>query len=311
MGWKVATRAGSAIVGIDATDALWVNAFDARLLLSADGRANRTALVHHWSPMQDSLEARLGAIDLEAVFRKLETDGVFCIEAAVSESELGQLREAVRGLLRDRGQRAFSLIQVWKTVPAFARMADTPAFFGLLRSLALRACNKQSVATSEVYSVLRVITGPKADRERPLLFHYDATVVTALVPIFIPAGEPSEVGDFVCFPNLRRVRKSVVSNFFEKALMQNPIARLLFARKVKQAKVVRLLPGNIYLFWGYRTYHANFSCSENALRATLLFHFGDPHLGSTITRSILAIRRWRVQRSIKAGLIDASNSPGR
>ena len=47
-------------------------------------------------------------------------------------------------------------------------------------------------------------------------------------------------------------------------------------------------PGNVYLFWGYRSLHANLPVDSLYTRATLLYHFGDVHpksLGNKIIKS--------------------------
>ena len=36
------------------------------------------------------------------------------------------------------------------------------------------------------------------------------------------------------------------------------------------AKTLRIVPGNVYLFWGYQTLHANEPCLPTSLRATAL-----------------------------------------
>jgi hypothetical protein len=43
--------------------------------------------------------------------------------------------------------------------------------------------------------------------------------------------------------------------------------------------VVKLEPGNAYLFWGYRAFHATLPCAPGALRATLMLHYGELHSG--------------------------------
>src|SRR5690606_37384026 len=92
-------------------------------------------------------------------------------------------------------------------------------------------------------------------------YHYDATVITGLMPLFIPDGEPGTAGDLIVFPNLRRIRKWVLVNLFEKVLLQNKLASLILrkesVRRLMGGKRVRLKPGNLYLFWGYRTLHGN------------------------------------------------------
>jgi hypothetical protein len=45
-----------------------------------------------------------------------------------------------------------------------------------------------------------------------------------------------------------------------------------------------MVPGNLYLFWGYRSVHANQACDPDKIRATALFHFGDPRTNSRLRR---------------------------
>ena len=51
-----------------------------------------------------------------------------------------------------------------------------------------------------------------------------------------------------------------------------------------------LKPGNLYLFWGYRTYHSNFPVASEAVRATMLLHHGDPHPNSVIMKINTALQ---------------------
>lgn len=43
-----------------------------------------------------------------------------------------------------------------------------------------------------------------------------------------------------------------------------------------------MVPGKLYLFWGYRSIHTNEPCDPDAIGATALFHFADPHSNSTL-----------------------------
>jgi hypothetical protein len=45
-------------------------------------------------------------------------------------------------------------------------------------------------------------------------------------------------------------------------------------------------PGNLYLFWGYRSIHTNEPCDPDKIRATALFHYVDPHIGSRLKRAL-------------------------
>lgn len=127
-------------------------------------------------------------------------------------------------------------------------------------------------------------------------------MVTALVPIEIPQrGAPSERGDLLLFANLRSMRSSVLFNVVEKALVQNAFSRKLIrtaiALRLLKPQRLQLVPGNLYLFWGYRSLHANESCNPDYRRATAIFHYGDPHAGSLLTSLILAFNQHRARRA--------------
>jgi hypothetical protein len=68
----------------------------------------------------------------------------------------------------------------------------------------------------------------------------------------------------------------------DKILLDNPISQWLL-RYVSMQKI-SMVPGNLYLFWGYRSIHANEACDLDKLRATALFHFGDPHINSKLRK---------------------------
>ncbi|QHM71541.1 hypothetical protein C7M51_01831 [Mixta intestinalis] len=141
--------------------------------------------------------------------------------------------------------------------------------------------------------MLRCVQGESGKRKSNA-FHYDASVITMLLPIEIPQQGTAR-GDLVLFPNLRRFRSSVLFNVLEKMLMQNGLSRRLLTWAIKQRLVkpmtLHLQPGNLYFFYGYRSFHANGACDPAFRRATALFHFGDPHYGSLLTRSIVKVNR--------------------
>ncbi|MDC6673843.1 hypothetical protein OEZ80_26100, partial [Leclercia adecarboxylata] len=136
--------------------------------------------------------------------------------------------------------------------------------------------------------VMRCVQG-QAGRKESNCFHFDASLVTALLPVEIPR-EGEERGDLLLFPNLRKVRKYVLFNVLEKVLLQNSLSRKLVTRAIAigllKPQRLQLVPGNLYLFWGSRSLHANEPCDPAKLRATAIFHFGDPHAGGLLTRMI-------------------------
>lgn len=240
---------------------------------------------------------------VQSCFDTMNSTGFCVLENAVTRAAINDCRDAVDQLVEKHGQKYFSLIQPYNEPGSgFHPLVSDPNFVGLLRALSERAAGPSSVDGFELYNVLRVIAGPDG-ASNSLRFHYDATVVTALVPLYIPDGPPEEAGDLVAAPNLRKIRRYAVLNVLEKLILQNPLAykieAKLLLRKPNNEAVVRLVPGNVYLFWGYRTLHANLPVRSGEKRATLLLHFGDPHAHSLLTRQVLRIRKMRQIREVR------------
>jgi hypothetical protein len=98
-------------------------------------------------------------------------------------------------------------------------------------------------------------------------------------------------GDFLLFPNTRKVRSNYASNLLDKVLLDNKITQSILRKRAKAGDLsltrIEMIPGNLYLFWGYRSIHTNEPCDPEAVRATVLFHFADPHATSALKA------RWR------------------
>jgi hypothetical protein len=123
------------------------------------------------------------------------------------------------------------------------------------------------------------------------LFHYDSYVVTMLIPIEIPTV--GKTGDFLMLPNTRGIRKARLLNLIDKVLLDNAVSqwllRNLTARGIIRLTRIKMVPGNAYFFWGYRSIHTNEPCDPDRVRATALFHFANPHAGA----AVLAMPRFR------------------
>lgn len=239
--------------------------------------------------------------NLDQLARRLDTEGIVCVEGAVPPESLQRWRDQLDQLIEKQGFRYFSIIQPWKERgSAYEELAADANLRALLTGLTTRGCSNHK-AEGDIFNVLRVIAGPNG-KQKSFMFHYDASVVTMLIPLQIPEGKPEDAGDLIAWPNRRPIRGSSVANAFDKLLIQNPLSRWWWSRRITgrpdDRNIHRLTPGNIYLFWGYRTLHANLGCKSNTLRATLLFHHGDPHQGSLVTRAIRWTRRVREARNV-------------
>jgi hypothetical protein len=233
---------------------------------------------------------------IQQAVSELNSKGFFSIQNAISPEVLEQYRNEIQRLLKIKGERYFSLINPCKEPDsAFKALSESQNFNRLMRILATLGTSKD-VSKSKMLNVLRVVTGSKAD-ERSLQFHFDATVITVLIPIFIPDNVSQKSGHLVAALNLRSIRSSAFINLIEKLFFQNLLVQKLTAyfllRNKNERHMIKLQPGNIYFFWGYRTLHANLPIDPKVLRATLIFHLGNPHENSLAIKTIAKLRHLR------------------
>lgn len=249
--------------------------------------------------MFHSLEAQDKALIAWEINRK----GFACLPGYLNSNQLIEFREQVfdqaqrhRGeyfAIHDGEQISGSLLSILSAAPEFrALLADI-----------YRIGAGMPAHSNRIYLVMRCVQG-QTGRKESNCFHFDASLVTALLPVEIPR-EGEERGDLLLFPNLRKVRKYVLFNVLEKVLLQNSLSRKLVTRAIAigllKPQRLQLVPGNLYLFWGYRSLHANEPCDPAKLRATAIFHFGDPHAGSLLTRMILRHNQRRARRASVIG----------
>ena len=167
-----------------------------------------------------------------------------------------------------------------------AKLTDTPEFLSLIHRVyeggALKPAPKQSL-----YQVVRCLKG-QTGLSQSLIFHFDSYVLTVLLPIHIPAS--GNQGDLVMAPNIRKERPAYFVNLIDKVFVDNKITQSLIKRFFKSGQLklkrVKMIPGNLYLFWGYRSLHANEPCDPEHIRATALYHFGDPHADSALRQKL-------------------------
>lgn len=239
---------------------------------------------------------QLSTSDADFILDQLESDGFACLPGAVSAAWLEQARLEVYRRLQRHGQRYFSLVRPSDGPGSIVKsLVEDLSLLQLLDRLTKHSRPSALVDQGLPYNVLRVIAG-RNGAANSLEFHYDASVITALVPIMIPKGEPGKSGELVLYPNRRSYRTTIIHNLLEKIVVQSSwFRRRMVADSMlsKHAHVKVLEPGNIYFFWGYRTYHGNLPCDTDTVRATLLLHHGDPHGGSVLLSGIKLLRRFR------------------
>ncbi len=218
--------------------------------------------------------------DLAALVRDIDTRGYACIPGYVPREDLDAMRSFVGKAVAGAGDRYVGFTGPSAVVGSTLDiLASDPAFHRLMGGLYEAATGKPA-PPPEFLQVLRCLTG-KAAMEHSYRFHYDSYLVTALVPIEIPTSGLS--GDLVMIPGTRPVRRSYARNVLDKLLLDNRVTQRFLRRLLLRGnhRFVRLRPepGNLYLFWGYRSVHTNEPCDPDKVRATALFHYANPHAG--------------------------------
>jgi hypothetical protein len=164
------------------------------------------------------------------------------------------------------------------------KLSASPCFVYLLHQVYEQGSGR-AAPNQSLYQVLRCLKG-ESGLKHALRFHYDSYVVTALLPVIIPSQ--GSAGHLVMAPNWRPVRSSYLFNLLDKIILDNRATQFLlrhaFRSGLLKLKQIPMVPGNLYFFWGYRTVHANEACDPDKIRATALFHFGDPHADSGLRR---------------------------
>jgi hypothetical protein len=217
------------------------------------------------------------------VFDEIETNGFCCIPNYVQPRDLERMQQFVSNAV-EHSQHEYIVFKGSEAIlgTGIDELAASPEFQSIFSRLYTLAVNRPAPRV-EFYQILRCLTG-KGAAQNSLIFHYDSYLITALIPVTIPKSGMR--GDFLLFPNTRKVRSSYASNLLDKALLDNRLTQSILRKRAKAGDLsltrIEMIPGNLYLFWGYRSIHTNEPCDPDAVRATVLFHFADPHATSAL-----------------------------
>lgn len=219
--------------------------------------------------------------------RSIDSVGHAVVSDYLEQGELDRLRAFVEDSVRAVGGQYVSFTGCADLAgTALERMAKSPVFRRLCTRVYERSTGNPA-PDQPYYQILRCLTG-SSGQQHSLRFHYDSYVLTVLLPICVPEGRRS--GELVIAPNVRPIRTWYAHNLVDKLLVDNPLTQILLKRltEARSSRLVRLRmkPGNLYLFWGYRSIHTNEPCDPDKIRATALFHYVDPHIGSRLKRAL-------------------------
>jgi hypothetical protein len=236
----------------------------------------------------------LGGISASWLADQLDNHGVVRLQDVVSDQWLEALRVSVTDHIAGHGDGDFLITEADHEIgsPAHQLVSD-PALRQLFSETARLRWPKSGAAHDIRCGIpVRAGTAPKA---RSNLFHYDASVLTMLVPIFLPRAVVGNCGELAAIANKRPFRRFVASHLVDTVLTQNSLYRSRLTKKVLDAPekyLVPFQPGDACIFWGYRTLHGNLVCAPGLVRATLVLQYGEVHPDNRVLK--LA---WRFSRS--------------
>jgi len=235
----------------------------------------------------------LGHVDVRSLADSLQRTGFGMVPDVVRPDDMLALQTLAHDAVASNGDEYAYLTQDALAGTPIGDLARSRELTDLLSSLYEDSVGTAPSPQEAIHPALRCLIG-RTGTGQSLRFHFDSYAITALLPIAIPAT--GDRGDFLYYPNRRPVRRRALANLTDKAIYQNPATiRLIASQRFRSARPPRrlqLTPGNLYVFCGYRTLHGNDRCDPDQLRATALFHFGDPHLRNPLVR----LMQRRVQR---------------
>ncbi|WKL58918.1 hypothetical protein Q1W73_08000 [Asticcacaulis sp. ZE23SCel15] len=229
----------------------------------------------------------LPTTDIDAVVRSIDTLGYGVIKNGLSEAVLVRTRQFVEDRVRANHGEYLHFTGAEAVAGTLLQgLSESENFQNVCRTIYERGVSP-SPPPPRFHMVLRCLAGASGQRHA-YYFHYDSYVLTALAPVIIPTE--GRTGDLILFPNVRRIRRHYVTNLFDKICLDNPVTQWALRTAVRAGwlKPVRLKmePGNIYLFWGYRTLHTNEPCDVDKIRSTALMHYADPHAHSWLRQKL-------------------------
>jgi hypothetical protein len=228
---------------------------------------------------------------------ELDARAVVRLRDVFSNAWIEAMRSSVIDYVIEHGDGDFLVVEPDRDVgsPAY-QLASDPELRRLFRETAELRWPQAGVADDMRFAIpVRAGTWPKA---RSNLFHYDASVLTMIVPLFIPRGAVGTCGELAAIGNKRPFRHFVASHLVDTVLTHNSLYRSRVTRAVLAAPERYLLPlepGDACIFWGYRTLHGNLVCAPGFLRAVLVLQYGQVHADSQALKLV-----WRFSRSRKA-----------
>lgn len=211
--------------------------------------------------------------------------GYAVIDDYIPAEDIARAQASVRAALQANGNETVAVFDFTDFQDTFLHdLEQDPAFNALCREI-YEAGTGHQAPPSDLVPFLRCLTGASA-KAHSMVFHYDTFVLTVILPIISPTE--GRTGRLVLLPNTRGVRHWYLRNLVDKVLIDRSSAQSRFRRLCDRndahLEFIDMKPGNAYVFWGYRSVHANEACDPDRIRSTAIFHYAAPHADSAIKK---------------------------
>lgn len=230
-----------------------------------------------------------GPLRVDEIASRLDDAGMVRLIGAVPPDMLASAQDEIAEYISNHGTGDHDLLDHtrWES-PTLQRIAESERVESLLNSLASwRLASSPTDHGGYSRRVLRIHDGTDAIQTNPYVWHYDASTLTMHIPISIPGGN---TGDLAAFPAHRPRRRTAVTSLREKLQSHDRWARRTFSEDPARY-TIPLVPGDAYIFHGYRTLHTGLPWPRGDVRANLILHYGYPRWAeSGALRTAHAIR---------------------
>ncbi|WP_416424195.1 hypothetical protein RAM80_00070 [Pseudomonas sp. App30] len=223
---------------------------------------------------------------IKALTQTIDQQGYAVLPNWASPEELEEIRGLVRRSVAAAGNSYVALTGqqavVGSTLYDWGR---SPVMLDLCKRVVTQATGR-AANDDGLHQVLRCLVGDSGRRES-MIFHYDSYVLTTIMPVCLPEGAK---GDLLMLPSKRPLRETYAMNLLDKLKIDNRWSQRYlinaYQKGNKRFTQVAMEPGNMYLFWGYRSLHTNLPADPNGIRATAVFHYDNLHGASSLVGRI-------------------------
>jgi len=202
--------------------------------------------------------------------KQMDESGMAVLDGFLDPSFLEELRgnvDQLTPLCYQNGKRKY-LIGGDLANTGFWEVAFSDFLLKLSNDL-LKDFNIQ-VESGDIHPAMNILIGDNG-QDTVHTWHFDATYLTIAMPVVMPAASSANDGKFRIWPNVRSFSQSDLMN----KLYCNVAKTKVFQRLAKNY-AINFVPGNLYFFYGFRSYHGTDDLDSRQLRANCLINFGGP-----------------------------------